>query len=263
MNTPVTTEPVDQLLERVVILGDLSKLSTPERNRYYARVCRDLGLLASTQPFAYLTLQGKTVLYATKSATDQLRAIHKISIEIIARELVDGIYTVRARSTDPSGRHDEDEGVVPLPDNVKGEFRSNMMMKATTKAKRRVTLSHCGLGMLDETEVETIRDAKIEAAPSIEQLTLAEEMQDAIPDHELLGRPAKQELHADAQPPAAPAALSDEDLARGAVAAADRSLDDLRQYLTVLKPRERAELRKKFGPHFEDLVSRSPSPGRE
>ena len=29
-------------------------------------------------------------------------------------------------------------------------------MKAETKAKRRVTLSICGLGMLDETEVETV-----------------------------------------------------------------------------------------------------------
>jgi hypothetical protein len=29
-------------------------------------------------------------------------------------------------------------------------------MKAETKAKRRVTLSICGLGLLDETEVETV-----------------------------------------------------------------------------------------------------------
>src|SRR5574343_296815 len=34
------------------------------------------------------------------------------------------------------------------------------MMKAETKAKRRVTLSICGLGMLDETETATIQDAK-------------------------------------------------------------------------------------------------------
>src|SRR6185312_3719783 len=33
-------------------------------------------------------------------------------------------------------------------------------MKAETKAKRRVTLSICGLGMLDETEVDSIPDAR-------------------------------------------------------------------------------------------------------
>jgi hypothetical protein len=32
-------------------------------------------------------------------------------------------------------------------------------MKAETKAKRRVTLSICGLGLLDETEIETIPGA--------------------------------------------------------------------------------------------------------
>ena len=32
-------------------------------------------------------------------------------------------------------------------------------MKSETKAKRRVTLSLCGLGMLDETEIETIPSA--------------------------------------------------------------------------------------------------------
>jgi hypothetical protein len=39
-------------------------------------------------------------------------------------------------------------------------------MKATTKAKRRATLSICGLGWLDETEVETIPHARTgEPAP--------------------------------------------------------------------------------------------------
>jgi hypothetical protein len=265
---PAATEPVDQLLERVVILGDLSKLTTGDRNRYYARVCRDLGLSPSTQPFAYLTLQGKTVLYATKGCTDQLRAIHKISIEIIARELVDGIYTVRARSLDPSGRHDEDEGIVPLPDNVKGEFRSNLMMKATTKAKRRVTLSHCGLGMLDESEIDSIRDAKIEPAPSPEQLTLAEEMQDQIPD----------ELHADAsQPtavttsvaagaqettsPPASAALSLEQRFRNA--AQDGGHAGIEMFLSKCTDKEKRQLSKTFGIGKEDVRVLYPQPGRE
>ena len=35
---------------------------------------------------------------------------------------------------------------------------ANAFMKAETKAKRRVTLSICGLGILDETEIETIKN---------------------------------------------------------------------------------------------------------
>jgi hypothetical protein len=43
-----------------------------------------------------------------------------------------------------------------LPDTIKGEIRANLILKAITKAKRRATLSICGLGFLDETEVEDI-----------------------------------------------------------------------------------------------------------
>ena len=45
----------------------------------------------------------------------------------------------------------------------KGDMRGDManaQMKAVTKAKRRLTLSMCGLGWLDETEVQTIPDAR-------------------------------------------------------------------------------------------------------
>jgi len=41
---------------------------------------------------------------------------------------------------------------------LRGEAASNAVMKAVTKAKRRVTLSICGLRFLDETEVEDIPD---------------------------------------------------------------------------------------------------------
>jgi hypothetical protein len=43
---------------------------------------------------------------------------------------------------------------------LKGDALANALMKAETKSKRRVTLSICGLGMLDETEVDTIPDAR-------------------------------------------------------------------------------------------------------
>jgi hypothetical protein len=40
------------------------------------------------------------------------------------------------------------------------EELANAFMKAETKAKRRVTLSICGLGFLDESEIESIAEAK-------------------------------------------------------------------------------------------------------
>jgi hypothetical protein len=118
-----------------------------------------LGLNPLTRPFDYILLNGKLQLYATRAATDQLRKINSVSLEIISRKTVDDILTVNVRATTPDGRKDEDSGSVPFPGTLKGEFRANMEMKAVTKAKRRVTLSICGLGWLDEIEIDSIPDS--------------------------------------------------------------------------------------------------------
>ena len=58
----------------------------------------------------------------------------------------------------PSGRTDESVGAVSL-EGLKGDHRANALMKCETKAKRRVTLSICGLTFLDESEIESIPGA--------------------------------------------------------------------------------------------------------
>lgn len=145
-------------LEAALLESDLSKLSQQQRVQYYAKVCESVGLNPITQPFEYLKLNGKLVLYAKRGCTDQLRKIHNVSVTIASREKVDGIYVVTARATTPDGRCDENIGAVPI-ENLKGENLSNALMKAETKAKRRVTLSICGLSMLDETEAESVPGA--------------------------------------------------------------------------------------------------------
>jgi hypothetical protein len=150
-----TTEPTAAALERVLIKGDIGKLSDEQRVYYYRAVCESVGLNPLTQPFNYLVLKGKTVLYANKACTDQLRTNHKISIYQLDTKTEDGIYQVTAYARNAEGREDADLGAVSIS-NLKGEDLANAKMKATTKAKRRVTLSICGLGMLDETEVESI-----------------------------------------------------------------------------------------------------------
>jgi hypothetical protein len=145
-------------IERALITGDLSKLSENERLQYYSKICESLGVNPMTKPFAYLQLSGKLTLYATRDCTDQLRKNHGVSIEISGRETFDGIHVVTARATDKHGRYDESTGAVTMG-ALKGDALANALMKAETKAKRRVTLSICGLGMLDETEIETIKDA--------------------------------------------------------------------------------------------------------
>jgi hypothetical protein len=147
------------LAERVVVLGDLDALKPIERAAYYSRVCESVGLNPMTRPFEYIRLQGKLTLYARRDATDQLRRIYGVSVSIVSRERHDDVYVVTARAATPDGRTDESVGAVPLG-SLKGEALANALMKAETKAKRRVTLSICGLGWLDETEVASIAQAQ-------------------------------------------------------------------------------------------------------
>ena len=157
MNTevPRVTETPAALMEKVIIGGDLSKLAPEERLRYYADVCRSVGLNPLTKPFEYITLNNKLTLYAKRDCTDQLRALHGVSCQITARDLVGQIYVVTARAKDKRGREDESTGAVNLQ-GKNGDDLANAYMKAETKAKRRVTLSICGLGLLDESEVADI-----------------------------------------------------------------------------------------------------------
>jgi hypothetical protein len=144
-----------EVVEKVVIGGDLSDLDAAQRAEYYGAVCRSLGLNPLTKPFEYLTLNGKLRLYALRDCADQLRRLHGISIYIANRERLSDVYVVTARAKDRQGREDESTGAVPLG-NLKGDALANALMKAETKAKRRVTLSIAGLGWLDETELDTI-----------------------------------------------------------------------------------------------------------
>lgn len=145
-------------LENVLIMGDLSKLSPEERVMYYKRVCESVHLNPLTRPFDYITLNGKLTLYAKKDATDQIRYRDGVSITKLDTKTVNDIYIVTAYATTANGRSDASTGAVSIA-NIKGDVLANALMKAETKAKRRVTLSICGLGLLDETELETIRDA--------------------------------------------------------------------------------------------------------
>lgn len=152
--TQAMTTQGERILE-VLVSGNLSVLTPGERVEYFERVCSSLGLNPLTKPFEFITLNGKLTLYATKACTDQLRQIHGVSISEPSVSRVDDLYSVTVTATDKHGRQDSDMGVVAIG-NLKGENLANAMLKAVTKAKRRVTLSICGLGMLDETEIEDI-----------------------------------------------------------------------------------------------------------
>jgi hypothetical protein len=160
MSTELRTLNQDTI-NKLVLNGDMKDLTNAQKTEYYGYRCQQAGLDPAAKPFDILVLNGKTILYANASCTQQLTSIHKLSHQITAREVQEGIYCVFCRVTGADGRSTENMGAVPL-DGLKGDLRSNAMMKATTKAIRRTVLAHVGLGMLDEDEVATIEEPPAE-----------------------------------------------------------------------------------------------------
>jgi len=153
----VTTalEKAQNAAYQYILKGDLSTMSPAQQSEFCVGLCEKMGLNALTRPFEFMKLSGKMTLYAKKDCTDQLRKVYSVSIEIKDRQMTDGVCIVTASARLPSGRTDESIGAVSIK-GLSGDALCNAVMKAETKAKRRATLSICGLGLLDETELETI-----------------------------------------------------------------------------------------------------------
>ena len=153
----VVSEINKKAIESALMDGDLSRLNPDEKLAHYQSVCETIGLNPLTQPFQYITLNGKLKMYALKGATDQLRKIYNINCKITKTEYIEDIYVVTVEVKDIKGRTDEDMGFAKVA-GLKGDMLGNAILKAVTKGKRRATLSMCGLGMLDEDEIKSINE---------------------------------------------------------------------------------------------------------
>ncbi len=158
MSNELSTEISPEIINSLILTGDMSKLTAGQQTQYYTAVCKSVGINPITQPFAIITLQGKKTLYATKGCTQQLSDTRGINTEVKERKTADSVYIVSVRATMKDGRFTDEDGVVSIV-GLKGAELANAMMKAITKAKRRAVLALCGLGMPDESEVDDIHPA--------------------------------------------------------------------------------------------------------
>jgi|ERR1019366_4162132 hypothetical protein len=172
MSKAVATRNNHASIEKVLIQGDLTPMTEADRLAYVKAVCKAIGVSILFRPFDYIKLNNKLVLYANRACTEQLRILHNISIKITARERIDGLYVVTAYAKTRKNKEDESIGAVNIK-GLSGEALANAMMKAETKAKRRVTLSIAGLGMLDEIEAKQIaeKEQKIATELAVEETT--------------------------------------------------------------------------------------------
>lgn len=158
-----TANDTDKKWLDAITTGSVAGLNINQKLAYLQMRCDAVGLDHRTAALQYVSINGKEVLYAGKACSDQLINLHNLTVAV-ADEAIDkelGIYKVRARATRNDGSYVEDLGIVSVGKNLQGDNLVNAMLKAVTKAKRRAVLSCCGLGALDETEIDTIPGAKI------------------------------------------------------------------------------------------------------
>jgi hypothetical protein len=208
-NEPLTLEQQNAASSEVVKLitrGDLSKLTPEQLVQVYIARCDALGLDARAQPFEVISFRGQTKLYPKKEAAEQLRKLNGISTTITEETVTpDGILRVRIRGVDREGREDEEVAALFIK-GLQGEDLANAYMKVITKAKRRITLSMCGLGSMadvDEDDPRILRrqaldvdTARLSDADSIIEVDDESTHANAMPTQ--IEREAKQEKRAHA-----------------------------------------------------------------
>lgn len=160
MSNELKTLDIDQsIVASVALNGDLSKLQPAQKVQYVTALCQRLGLDPVTQPLKLMKLNGREIVYADRGCAAQLNRLHGVSSEITKAEQIGDLFMVYGRAITPDKRFTDEIAAVPT-NGLKGEALANAYMKCRTKAMRRATLTHVGLGLLDESEVETIPQAQ-------------------------------------------------------------------------------------------------------
>ena len=166
MSTAVTTAPAPEgqpsYLAKL-LNGDLSGLTPEEQTAYYLERCRSIGVDPASQPFLFMQTkpgrdgeQAKTILYVTRSATDQIGKREGLTETIVSKELLGGIAIVVVRVTDGT-RIVENIGAASFRFDYQA---GDAIKRATTQGYRRAIIQFAGVGAVSEEDIDDIAGAQ-------------------------------------------------------------------------------------------------------
>lgn len=151
------TEPVSVVPAAAVkaqLHNDWSKVSEDDKLKCVLAMCKVLNIPTPMNPFRFIDMKGKTVLYATKECAELIAERNKISVNVVNKYLdkEQNIYVVEVRALMPQGRTFDNFAALSVA-GLSGEARANAMMKCISKAIRRVVFASVGLSAMDETDI--------------------------------------------------------------------------------------------------------------
>lgn len=161
-------------LFKVAMAGDLSSLTMRDKMMLYASKAKSMGIDPMTQPFDLIESKGKQVLYPNAKCAAELQRIHGVSLGAVRTQMLDkDLVQVEITATLRNGRTDSDIGIVQVGD--RGISRGDAIMKAATKAKRRVTFSILGMSSFvlepDEMTEIPVMDATVDQLHGVEYMS--------------------------------------------------------------------------------------------
>lgn len=149
---------IKKLLGLFAANGSIHQLTNPEKRELLAKLCNSLGLNQYIMPFRiYRDMQGHEFIYATKECCAELRHLHHINILTESHSIIDGMCIASVSGNNKYGRVDSEIGAIHI-DSLVGQDKANGVMWAMTKAKRRLTLSLAGLGVLADVETRDMKE---------------------------------------------------------------------------------------------------------
>ena len=164
----VETPTLEEVQSALLLHGDYGKLSPAQRNVLLLKLCETHGLDPLTKPFMYIAVDGRKILYASRSAADGIaknKGLSEVGHEFI--ETVNGTILI-VKVADPAWLESEGkrgrmkEGFSAIPANLTGTMWVNAVKKAHTQANRRAILALEAPGFMDESEISDIPGAKVE-----------------------------------------------------------------------------------------------------
>ena len=201
-------------MSKLVIRHDLHLMTKEELNQYLRDVSEFVGLDPDLNAFDAIWMpnesgQGQSlVVYARRGTAEILRNKLSIDVDSLTHEVIDGsiVYTAKGHNTHPdTGRPWRTEVAIGSKyiKGLEGKVKDDAIMTASTRALRRLTMQFTTLGILDESEVASVKAEPAPANPAAAATLAPVPMpaifaQPSVPANNAPGKPV--------DPPAAPIA---------------------------------------------------------
>ena len=164
-------------MSKLVIRHDLETLTKDELTQYLRDVSKYIGLDPDLNAFDAIWMPNESgngqslVVYARRGTAEILRNQLGIEVDSLTSEVIDGsiVYTAKGHNTHPdTGRPWRTEIAIGSKyiKGLEGKIKDDAIMTASTRALRRLTMQFTTLGILDESEVNAVKNEAPLANPA-------------------------------------------------------------------------------------------------